>query len=60
MPNKVFKPGQIVPKSGQAEKVGPRGGKLPGEVTVVKGKPFPPTLKPGVRYKITDPTKHKR
>lgn len=57
---KAYKPGQKVPQSGQAKPVGPRGGKLPGEVTVVKGEPFPPTQKPGVRYVITDPTKHKK
>lgn len=58
--SKTYKPGQAAPKSGQAEKIGPRGGKLPGEITVVKGKPFPPAPRPGVVYKITDPTKHKK
>jgi hypothetical protein len=36
--------------------------KVPGspyEVTVVEGKPLPPTPKPGQGYVIVDPTKHK-
>jgi hypothetical protein len=53
------KPGQTAPESGQAKPYGPRGGKLPGEVTLVKGKTVPPTTRPGVVYKITDPTKHR-
>ena len=55
--SKYLKPGQKAPRSGQAEKFGPRGGKLPGEITVVKGKTLPPGDRPGVVYKITDPTK---
>jgi hypothetical protein len=58
--NKLYKPGEKVPRSGQAEIVGPRGGKTgEGERTVVKGEPFPPTPKPGQQYKIVDPTKNK-
>jgi hypothetical protein len=58
--SKTLKPGQLAPKSGQATRYGPRGGKQPGEVTVVKGEPMPPTPKPGQAYKITDPTKHRK
>ena len=54
---KTYKPGETVPKSAQAEMVGPRGGETGIERTVVKGEPFPPTLLPGQRYKIVDPTK---
>ncbi len=49
----LLKPGTPAPKSGQA--------KIPGskvEVTVVQGKPMPPTPKPGQGYVIVDPTKH--
>lgn len=54
----IHKPGQRVPKSGQAEIIGPRGGRTGKERTVVKGEPFPPTPSPGQKYKIVDPTKH--
>lgn len=57
---KTLKPGQIVPKSGQYEKIGTRGGKIGKEITGVRGKPLPPSQKPGVTYKLVDKTKHKR
>ena len=57
---KVFKPGEITQKSGQYEIIGPRGGKTGKEITSVKGKPFPPPEKPGITYKLVDPTKHHR
>lgn len=53
------KPGEKVPRSGQAEIVGPRGGRTGVERTVVRGEPFPPTPKKGQGYVIVDPTKHK-
>lgn len=49
----LIKPGTPAPISGQA--------KVPGsktEVTVVQGKPMPPTPKPGQGYVIVDKTKH--
>lgn len=52
------KPGQPAPQSGQYQKIGPRGAKGP-EVTAVKGKPMPPTDKPGSTFRLVDPTKHK-
>ena len=60
MPRRLsgLKPGQKAPKSGQYERVGPRGGKGP-ERTVTKGEPLPPTPKPGSTYRLMDPTKHK-
>ena len=51
-----LKPGQKAPASGQYGVVGPRGGKLKKEVTVVKGEPLPPTEKPGQTYIMNDPT----
>lgn len=54
-----FKPGERVPRSGQAEIVGPRGGGTGEERTVVEGEPFPPTPEPGQRFVIVDLTKHK-
>ncbi len=56
--NKTLKPGQTAPRSGQYEQVGPRGGHTGNERTVVKGEPLPPTPNPGMRYVLTDPTKH--
>lgn len=53
-----FRPGQKAPDSGQYPLLGPRGGDH-GEVTVVKGEPFPPTPKPGMGYGKPDKTKHK-
>lgn len=55
-----LKPGQPTPKSGQYGVTGPRGGKTGTEVTSVKGKPLPPTPKPGQGYTLVDPTKHKK
>ena len=54
----TLKPGQIVKKSGQYERIGPRGGKTGEEITGVKGKPLPPTPKAGSSYKLVDATKH--
>jgi hypothetical protein len=56
---KRYRPGQKVPRSGQAEIIGPKGEKTGEERTVTKGEPFPPTPKPGQTYEIVDPTKHK-
>lgn len=58
MSNKVIKPGEDAPRSGQYKVVGPRGGETGTEVTLVKGKPAPPT-KAGGGFRLTDPTRHK-
>ena len=52
-----LKPGQIVPRSGQYQQTGPRGGRDP-EVTSVKGEPLPPAPTRGSAYTLVDPTKH--
>ena len=57
---KPLKPGQTTPVSGQYPVIGPRGGKTGQEVTSVKGKPLPPTSKPGQSYGRPDVTKHKK
>ena len=54
--NSGFRSGQRAPRSGQYGMEGPRGGQGP-ERTIVKGEPFPPTLRPGMRYRLKDPTK---
>lgn len=56
---KGLKPGQSVPKSGQYEVVGPRGGHTGHEVTSVKGETLPPTPKSGQTFNLVDPTKNK-
>jgi hypothetical protein len=56
---KTFKPGEICPRSGQYEIVGPRGGRTGVERTVVKNEPLPPTEKSGQRFIPVDYTKHK-
>ena len=53
-----LKPGEKAPASGQYQEIGPRGGEG-HEVTSVKGKPLPPTTKPGSSYKLVDPSKNK-
>ncbi|MFD5932033.1 YjzC family protein [Streptomyces sp. NPDC060333] len=53
MSNKA-KPGTPAPKSGQYKSTGSKT-----EVTAVKGKPLPPTPKPGQTWTLVDPTKHK-
>lgn len=54
-----IKPGHKAPASGQYGVIGPRGGKINKEVTAVKGKPMPPTDKPGQSYILNDATKNK-
>lgn len=58
MSKNTLKPGQTVPRSGQYEIIGPRGGKTGEEITGVKGKTLPPTPKSGLTYKLVDATKH--
>ena len=51
------KPGQTATRSGQYEQVGPRGGGTGIERTVGRGEQLPPTPRPGMGYKLVDPTK---
>jgi len=56
-----LKPGHPAPTSGQYVEVGPRGGNASKtEKTAIKGKPMPPTAKPGNSYVLVDETKHKK
>jgi hypothetical protein len=54
-----FTPGTPAPVSGQYPLQGPRGGDQGTEVTVVQGRPLPPTPHPGMGYGNPDVTKHK-
>ena len=58
--SKEYKPGEIAPKSGQYEIVGPRGGFTGNERTITKGEPLPPPPKPGNTYILVDKTKHRK
>jgi hypothetical protein len=53
----VYKPGDKTPFSGQYPIIGPRGGDTGEEVTSIKGRPLPPTPKPGYGYGKPDKTK---
>lgn len=56
---RLFKPGEKAPESGQFEIVGPRGGKAGGkERTSTQGNKLPPTPEPDQRYLLVDQTKH--
>ncbi|KKP36221.1 MAG: hypothetical protein UR27_C0025G0008 [Candidatus Peregrinibacteria bacterium GW2011_GWA2_33_10] len=57
MGKQALKPGQKVPRSGQYEIIGSRGGQTGEEITGVKGKILPPTPKPGQKFVLVDPTK---
>ncbi len=57
---RVFKPGQKVPVSAQYAKIGPSRHKTKKEITSIKGKKFPPAPKSGMKYKLSDRTKHKK
>lgn len=54
-----LRPGQETPRSGQYEQIGARGARTGHEVTSVRGERLPPTPRPGMSYKLVDPTKHK-
>lgn len=60
MADELKKPGEIAKQSGQYEITGPRSGGTGEERTITKGEPLPPTPQSGQRYKLVDPTKHKR
>ena len=57
--SKTRKASSTVPRSGQYEIIGPRGGRTGDKRTVIRGERLCPTPKCGQGYKIVDPTKHK-
>jgi len=54
----LYKPGEIVPTSGQYSLLNPDGSSQGREVTATKGEHFPPTPESGMRYMLVDPTRH--
>ncbi|HLD63380.1 MAG TPA: hypothetical protein VI913_00615 [Candidatus Peribacteraceae bacterium] len=57
MSQQKLHPGQDAPFSGQYAVIGQRGAKTGNEITSIKGKPLPPTPRPGMTYRIADKTK---
>ncbi len=58
MGSNTYKPGEPAPVSGQYGIKGPKGGNTGDERTSTKGRPLPPTPKPGQVYEVVDPTKN--
>ncbi len=58
MTKNVIRPGEVAPRSGQYEIVGPRGGRTGEERTIPKGHTAPPTPKGGQGFVLVDPTKN--
>lgn len=54
-----YRPGQLVPVSGQYAVIDPLGRSTGYEVTAVKGEPFPPTNSAGYTFVLVDRTKHR-
>ncbi len=59
MANKNIRPGRTVPRSGQYEIEGARGGRTGEERTMVRGETAPPTPKAGQTLVLVDATKNK-
>ena len=55
---KTFRPGETAPVSGQYAVLGSRGGETGKEITLGKGKTFPPP-QVGAKYRLSDRTKNK-
>jgi hypothetical protein len=49
---KTLKPGNKAPASGEYEVIGPRGGIMSQERTIMRGKPLPPMPKSGHSYTL--------
>jgi hypothetical protein len=58
MSNRIYRPGEIVPVSGQYGAVNIIGAFVGREVTCVRGEPFPPTRTGEAGYVLRDRTIH--
>jgi hypothetical protein len=56
--SKTLRPGQLAPKSGIYDMLGPRGGHTGEQVVSTHSKPLPPTPKPGQSYQLAEPAHH--
>jgi hypothetical protein len=52
---RVYRPGEKAPVSGEYEIIGPRGGDTGKERTSIQGERLPPTPKPGQGYVVHRP-----
>jgi hypothetical protein len=52
-------PGTATPRSGIYEQVGPRGGRTGEQADSTRGRPLPPTEKPGRTWTLVTPAHHK-
>ena len=59
MGNSTLRPGTPTPRSGIYEQVGPRGGRTGEQADSTRGKPLPPTDKPGQGWQLVQPAHHK-
>jgi len=55
----TYTPGTPAPKSGIYQQVGPRGGQTTQQADSTRGKPLPPTGKPGSTWELVKPAHHK-
>jgi hypothetical protein len=53
--SQTYKSGEPAPVSGEYEILGPRGGDTGKERTAIKGRPLPPTPRPGQTYAVHRP-----
>jgi len=60
MSNKRLTPGTRAPVSGIYEQIGPRGGRTGEEADSTRGKPLPPTERPGDTWSLVRPAHHRR
>ena len=58
--SEVLRPGMKAPVSRQYALYGPRGAPRGTGITAIEGNRLPPTPNPGERYRLADPTTHKR
>lgn len=59
--SRIYRPGEIVPRSGQYAVVTRSGARVGREVTCVRGEHFPPTRTPAeYGYVLSDATQHAR
>jgi hypothetical protein len=56
----TYRPGDPAPVSGLYPLQGPRGGNQGVQVTVVQGRPLPPTPHSGMGYGKPTPAKHEK
>ncbi len=57
--SKGLPPGTLTPRSGIYEQLGPLGGRTGEQADSTRGKPLPPTRKPGRSWILVDPARHK-